>query len=128
MPRALLQRLAAHLLMLAGVVLAGGFIAAALVRYSPGFDSIPEDLDPRISPATLRALHVQHERSNSLPVFYVRYLAGAIHGDLGVSQSRRGTEWSERTTDASLARQDYRLRSAEPCGRAQPQASRKDAP
>ena len=34
--------------------LAGGFAAAALVRYSPGFDSIPEDLEPGISPATLR--------------------------------------------------------------------------
>ncbi len=69
------------------MALAGGFIAAALVRYSPGFDSIPEDLNPQINPATLRALHDQHERANSLPVFYARYLAGAIHGDLGISQN-----------------------------------------
>ncbi len=74
---------------LALVVLAGGFLAAALVRYSPGFDSIPEDLDPGISPATLRALHDAHSRENSLPVFYVRYLTRALHGDLGVSQNLR---------------------------------------
>jgi peptide/nickel transport system permease protein len=81
------NRLVSSLITLALVVLAGGFFAAALVRYSPGFDSIPEDLDPGISAATLRILHEQHSRENSLPVFYVRYLARAIHGDLGVSQN-----------------------------------------
>jgi peptide/nickel transport system permease protein len=80
-------RLVSNLITLALVVLAGGFLAAALVRYSPGFDSIPEDLDPGISPATLRILHEQHNRENSLPVFYVRYLARAVHGDLGVSEN-----------------------------------------
>ena len=80
-------RLVSNLTTLALVVLAGGFLAAALVRYSPGFDSIPEDLDPAISPATLRALHEAHSRENSLPVFYARYLARAVHGDLGVSEN-----------------------------------------
>jgi peptide/nickel transport system permease protein len=80
-------RLVSNLITLALVVLAGGFFAAALVRYSPGFDSIPEDLDPGISPATLRALHEAHGRENSLPVFYAHYLARAVHGDLGVSQN-----------------------------------------
>lgn len=80
-------RLVSNLITLALVVLAGGFLAAALLRYSPGFDSIPEDLDPAISPATLRALHEAHSRENSLPVFYARYLARAIHGDLGVSEN-----------------------------------------
>jgi peptide/nickel transport system permease protein len=80
-------RLVSNLITLALVVLAGGFFAAALVRYSPGFDSIPEDLDPGISPATLRALHEAHSRENSLPVFYAHYLARAVHGDLGVSQN-----------------------------------------
>src|SRR5690242_12457459 len=89
MPRAFLKRLATHLFLLVAVVLAGGFAAAAMVRYSPGFDSIPEDLDPQISAATLRALHEQHERANSLPVFYAHYLARAVHGDLGVSQNLR---------------------------------------
>jgi peptide/nickel transport system permease protein len=80
------RRLANSLLIVIFVVLAGGFAAAALVRYSPGFDSIPEDLDPAISPETLRALHEQHARRNFLPVFYARYLASAARGDLGVSE------------------------------------------
>jgi len=81
------NRLASNLITLALVVLAGGFLASALVRYSPGFDSIPEDLNPDISPATLRALHEQRGRENSLPVFYARYLTHAIRGDFGVSQN-----------------------------------------
>jgi peptide/nickel transport system permease protein len=81
------NRLVSNLITLVLVVLVGGFLAAALVRYSPGFDSIPEDLDPSISPATLRALHEQHARENSLPVFYAHYLGRAAHGDLGVSQN-----------------------------------------
>jgi peptide/nickel transport system permease protein len=83
------SRLVLNLITLVSVVLAGGFIAAALVRYSPGFDSIPEDLNTDIGAATLRALHEQHNRENSLPVFYVRYLASAAHGDFGVSQNLR---------------------------------------
>jgi peptide/nickel transport system permease protein len=83
----LLNRLALNLTILVAVVLAGGFIAAALVRYSPGFDSIPEDLNTALSPQTLAALHARRNRENSLPRFYSRYLAGALHGDFGVSQS-----------------------------------------
>ena len=86
-PRPFSKRLATNLITLIAVVLAGGFLAAALVRYSPGFDSIPEDLNPQINAATLRALHERHERANSLPVFYARYLSGAMQGDLGVSQN-----------------------------------------
>jgi peptide/nickel transport system permease protein len=86
-PSAFSKRLLLNLITLACVVLAGGFCAAALVRYSPGFDSIPEDFSPGINPATLRALHQQHLRVNSLPVFYARYLAAAIHGDFGASES-----------------------------------------
>jgi peptide/nickel transport system permease protein len=82
-----LRKVASNLVTLAVVVMAGGFLAAALVRYSPGFDSIPEDLNPDISQATLRALHEKRGRENSLPIFYLRYLAGAIRGDLGVSQN-----------------------------------------
>jgi peptide/nickel transport system permease protein len=81
------KRLAANLTTLIVVVLAGGFIASALVRYSPGFDSIPEDLNTALNPETLKALHARHNSENSLPRFYVRYLAGAIRGDLGISQS-----------------------------------------
>lgn len=75
------------LITLVAVVCAGGFIAAALVRYSPGFDSIPEDLSTDISPATLQALHAQRNREDSLPIFYIRYLGRAVRGDFGVSEN-----------------------------------------
>lgn len=88
-PSPFLRRLAVNLLTVVLVVLAGGFAAAALVRYSPGFDTIPEDLDPSIGAATLRALHERRESGNALPVFYARYVAGALHGDFGVSESLR---------------------------------------
>jgi peptide/nickel transport system permease protein len=69
------------------VILAGSFVASALVRYSPGFDSIPEDFDPEIGADTLKALHAQRGDAGALPVFYARYLARAIRGDFGISQS-----------------------------------------
>ena len=79
------RRLSRHLIQIIIVVLLGGFAAAALVRYSPGFDSIPEDLDPSISPDVLRSLHEKNEVNNPLPVFYFRYLAGTVKGGFGVS-------------------------------------------
>jgi peptide/nickel transport system permease protein len=82
------KRLASSLIALVCVVLAGGFLAAALVRYSPGFESIPEDL-LHISPSALQTLHEERARENSLPRFYAHYLQAAIHGDLGVSESLR---------------------------------------
>jgi peptide/nickel transport system permease protein len=81
------HRLVTSLLNLVIVVLLGGFAAAALVRYSPGFGSIPEDLDPAISPETLQALHARYESNNPLPVFYAHYLAGAFRGRFGTSVS-----------------------------------------
>jgi peptide/nickel transport system permease protein len=83
------KRLASNVITLILIVLAGGFCAAALVRFSPGFDSIPEDLEPGISAGTLRALHARHTSENSLPVFYAKYLRNAVRGDLGVSENFR---------------------------------------
>ena len=80
-------RLASSLVSLIVIVLLGGFAAAALVRYSPGFSTIPEDLDPSIGPEVLRALHARNEDNNPLPVFYARYLAGTLRGGFGVSTS-----------------------------------------
>jgi peptide/nickel transport system permease protein len=79
------RRLLSNLFSLIVIVLLGGFAAAALVRYSPGFSSIPEDLDPSISPETLQALHAKYEDNNPLPVFYARYLAGTFKGGFGIS-------------------------------------------
>ncbi len=79
--------LAAGILSFIAVVLAGGFAAAALVRYSPGFDIDENVWNPKISAATAQAMHARLERENSLPVFYFRYLKAALQGNLGESES-----------------------------------------
>lgn len=85
--RAAGYRIASRLIHLTAIVLLGGFAAAALVRYSPGFSSLPEDLDPSLSPEVLHALHARYENDNPLPVFYLRYLEGTLRGGFGVSTS-----------------------------------------
>jgi peptide/nickel transport system permease protein len=72
---------------LAAVVFIGGFLSAALVRYSPGFDVDENAWNPKISAATLAASHEERERENHLPSFYLHYLTAALHGDFGVSDS-----------------------------------------
>ncbi|HVW84163.1 MAG TPA: ABC transporter permease subunit [Bryobacteraceae bacterium] len=69
------------------VVLIGGFAAAALVRLSPGFDVDENSWNPKISASTLAAMQAQRQQENRLPVFYARYLRGALRGDLGISDS-----------------------------------------
>jgi peptide/nickel transport system permease protein len=85
--RSFARRLAIGSVSLILVVLLGGFVAAALVRFSPGFDIDENSWNPKISAATLAAMHARLERENRLPVFYARYLIGALHGDLGQSDS-----------------------------------------
>ncbi|MDE3197567.1 MAG: ABC transporter permease subunit, partial [Acidobacteriota bacterium] len=80
-------RLGLTALNLALVVIAGGFAAAALVRYSPGFDVDENTWNPRIGAATEEAMHAARRRENALPRFYVNYLRAALHGDFGESDS-----------------------------------------
>ena len=77
----LLRRLLALILL----TLAGGFLAATLVRYSPGFGVDERELDPRLSQSSLEWIRSQHQQS--LIRYYGSYLWAAIHGDLGVSES-----------------------------------------
>lgn len=83
------RRVVAALLNLALVVFAGGFAAAALVRFSPGFDVDENSWNPKIGVATLAAMHSARERENALPRFYLHYLRAAAHGDFGESDSLR---------------------------------------
>lgn len=79
------SRLASGFLTFVATVLIGGFAAAALVRYSPGFDI--DDWDPRRSQTTVAARRAQREVDNNLPRFYVRYLAHAARGEFGKSEA-----------------------------------------
>ena len=89
MSRGFLVALFKGLLNLVLIVLLGGFAAAALVRYSPGFDVDENSWNPKIGTATLAAMHARHERENQLPRFYAHYLTAALHGDFGESDSLR---------------------------------------
>lgn len=84
-----MRRLAGVVLNLVLVVLLGGFAAAALVRFSPGFDIDENAWNPRISATTLAAMHAERERESSLLRFYISYLRAAAQGDFGQSDSLR---------------------------------------
>lgn len=86
---ALARRIARSIFSLVVAVLAGGFVAAALVRYSPGFEIDENSWNPQISASTEAAIHARREYENELPRFYVRYVAAALHGDLGESDAFR---------------------------------------
>src|SRR5580704_7595028 len=81
------RRVLRSVLSLAVAVLAGGFIASALVRYSPGFEIDENSWNPQISAATQAAIHARREYENQLPRFYVRYVAKAMQGDFGESDA-----------------------------------------
>src|SRR5215470_19091791 len=80
-------RIIRHLLTVAGIVLAGGLICATLVRLAPGFATDEQQLDPRLSAESLRALHDSHESEKDILHFYIGYISRALHGDLGISHS-----------------------------------------
>jgi peptide/nickel transport system permease protein len=83
------SRAVSSLTNLALVVVAGGFAAAALVRFSPGFDVDENSWNPRLSASTIQAMRRAREAQSSLPQFYLRYLRGAVHGDFGASEAYR---------------------------------------
>ncbi|MGJ5816035.1 ABC transporter permease subunit [Paludibaculum fermentans] len=69
------------------LVLLAAFGSAMLVRFSPGALVDERELDPRLSAGTLAAMRAQREAENSLGQGFVRYVRGALHGDLGQSQT-----------------------------------------
>lgn len=76
-----------HLLALFLTALLGGLLGATLVRFSPGFGVDERELDTRLREDSIQALRQLHSNEHNLLKFYASYLAGAIHGDLGVSNS-----------------------------------------
>lgn len=83
------SRVLSSLINLVLVVVAGGFAAAALVRFSPGFDVDENSWNPRLSSSTIAAMRRAREAESRLPRFYLRYLRGALHGDFGASDAYR---------------------------------------
>ena len=69
------------------ITLVAGLLGAALVRFSPGFDTDERDLDTRLSAATHQADAHAREAEHSLLSFYGHWLARAAHGDFGNSRA-----------------------------------------
>jgi len=82
-----LPRLLRHVLVLVGLALLGAFLAATLVRYSPGYGVDERELDPRLSPTSVEAIRKQHRLDSNLFRYYGEYLSAAARGDFGTSQS-----------------------------------------
>jgi len=68
-------------------VLLGGLLGATLVRLGPGFGVDERELDNRLNAESQQAVRSEHARENNIAMFYARYLAGLLRGDLGFSRS-----------------------------------------
>jgi peptide/nickel transport system permease protein len=83
----LIGKIARHALSLVATILIGGFLAATLVRFAPGFDVDEQQLDSRLSNESVHALHAARQQDHNIFAFYLHYMNRAAHGDLGRSIS-----------------------------------------
>ena len=79
-----LSRVFARLLLL---LFAASALGATLVRIAPGFAVDERELTPGLSSQSIEALHHERMQDANLINFYIRYLSGLTHGDLGTSRS-----------------------------------------
>jgi len=71
-------------------VLLGGFIAATLVRHSPGFGVDEREFDARYSQDSIRRIRQEAKASeHGVLADYLRFLSRASTGDLGISAGFR---------------------------------------
>ena len=81
------QALASRLALWLVLVLAGGLLAAALVRLAPGFGMDERMLDARLSSSSRQAIEQQLSEGSNVIRYYAQYLARLWRGDLGNSIS-----------------------------------------
>jgi peptide/nickel transport system permease protein len=67
--------------------LLGGLLGATLVRLGPGFGVDERELDNRLNAESREAIRAEHAQDSNIALFYLRYLTGIAHGDLGFSRS-----------------------------------------
>ena len=82
-----IRRTARHAFLMVTTVLLGALLGATLVRFAPGFDVDERELDSRLRQDSIQAIRESRASERNLLSFYGHYLAGALHGDLGVSRS-----------------------------------------
>ena len=69
------------------LILVAGLAGATLVRIAPGFSSDEQELNPGLSSESIQAIRQARLADSNVPRFYIHYLCGLLHGDLGKSQS-----------------------------------------
>lgn len=69
------------------LVLVAGLAGATLVRVAPGFSSDEQELTPGLSSESIQAIRQARLADSNVPRFYLHYLNGLLHGNLGTSQS-----------------------------------------
>src|SRR3984885_15226368 len=67
--------------------LVGGLLGATLVRLGPGFGVDEREVDARLNAQSQQPIRAERAGDNNIALFYARYLAGLVHGDLGFSRS-----------------------------------------
>jgi peptide/nickel transport system permease protein len=82
-----MRTLASHVLKMIAVLLVGGFLGATLVRVAPGYGVDEQELDSRLSHESMQVLRAENNTAASLPVYYLHYLQGLMHGSLGSSHT-----------------------------------------
>ncbi|MCI0351819.1 MAG: ABC transporter permease [Acidobacteriales bacterium] len=85
--KALLHSALRRLALLIATLLLGGLLGATLVRIAPGFGLSAEQLDPRLSSESVRALREAQAGERNVLIFYTKFLVQLLKGDLGVSQT-----------------------------------------
>lgn len=80
-------RIGRHFLAIFATALLTTLVAATMVRMAPGFEADVEQLDPRLSAESVAAKRAERGRNRNLLHFYSHYLANAVTGDLGQSQT-----------------------------------------
>lgn len=76
-----------YVLAILATLLLGGLLSATLVRFAPGFETDEQQLDPRLSAASVAALRAARTRDGNIVQFYFRYLERCLHGDFGRASS-----------------------------------------
>ncbi len=69
------------------VVVAGGFLAQALIVFAPGYSADERELDPGLSAETRQTMLQEKAKDRQLLGNYGRFLSGLARGELGTSRS-----------------------------------------
>ncbi|MGA9564576.1 MAG: ABC transporter permease [Candidatus Korobacteraceae bacterium] len=81
------RAIARRLLMVVLTIAVGGFVSAAMIRYSPGFGTDERQLDPRLNRQSIEAIRSASAGEQNIAVYYLRSMHRLLLGDLGISRS-----------------------------------------